>query len=181
MFERPPSTIGKEFKLLNLIFLSLCLKLWFIDLLVVKSISQIPWANFRQSRMPVHVSWPVLNRETLLNKSVTIYVGILSIAISSRIAVAPYQVSSSYYWPITSFTKNVCLQIYTGSSLGTICEVPRSCLKTFGDRSFVSAIPNLWNQLPLSVCLNNSLSSFKNGLKRYYFKQYYMCWSLSSS
>ena len=109
MFERPPSTIGKEFKLLNLIFLSLCLKLWFIDLLVVKSISQIPWANFRQSRMPVHVSWPVLNRETLLNKSVTIYVGILSIAISSRIAVAPYQVSSSYYWPITSFTKNLII------------------------------------------------------------------------
>ena len=72
-------------------------------------------------------------------------------------------------------TDYVCLQIYTGSSLGTICEVPRSCLKTFGDRSFVSAIPNLWNQLPLSVCLNNSLSSFKNGLKRYYFKQYYMC------
>ena len=46
----------------------------------------------------------------------------------------------------------------------------RSCLKTFGDRSFICATQDLWNQLPLSVCLNNSLSSFKNGLKRYYSK-----------
>ena len=64
---------------------------------------------------------------------------------------------------------------FTRSSLGPICEVPRSCLKTVGDRSFVSAIPNLWNQLPLSLRLNNSFNSFKNGLKTYYFKQYYMC------
>ena len=63
----------------------------------------------------------------------------------------------------------------TRSSLGPICEMPRSCLKTVGDRSFVSAIPNLWNQLPLSLRLYNSFNSFENGLKTYYFKQYYMC------
>ena len=63
---------------------------------------------------------------------------------------------------------------FTRSSLGPICEVPRSCLKTVGDWSFVSAIPNLWNQLPLSLRLNNSFNSFENGLKTHYFKQYYM-------
>ena len=62
----------------------------------------------------------------------------------------------------------------TRSSLGPICEVPRSCLKTFGDRSYVSAIPNLWNQPPLYLRLNNSFNSFKNALKTYNFKQYYL-------
>ena len=52
-----------------------------------------------------------------------------------------------------------------GLCLALICEVPRSCLKTVGDRSVVCAIPNLWNWLPLSLHLNNSFNSFKNGLK----------------
>ena len=68
-------------------------------------------------------------------------------------------------------------QIYVKSSARFTRSklVPRSCLKTVGDRSFVSAIPNLWNQLPLSLRLYNSFNSFENGLKTYYFKQYYMC------
>ena len=52
-----------------------------------------------------------------------------------------------------------------GLYLALICEVTRSCLKTVGDRSFICAIPNLWNWLPLSLSLNNSFNSFKNGLK----------------
>ena len=144
----------------------------------------IHWINFRLSRMPVHVSWLVLNRETLLKKSVKISIGFLSIAVSSL---------SSYFWPIRSFTQTLItlsLFIWVHRFLWSrllvllgrrICEVPRSSLKTVGDRSLFSAIPNLWNQLPLSLRLNNSFNSFKNGLKTYYFKQYYMCWSLSSS
>ena len=50
---------------------------------------------------------------------------------------------------------------FTRSLLGPICEVPRSCLKTVGDRSFVGSIPNWWYQLPLSLRLNNSFSSLK--------------------
>ena len=39
------------------------------------------------------------------------------------------------------------------------------CLTTVGDRLLVSAMPNLLNQLPLSLRFNNSLNSFNNGLK----------------
>ena len=148
MFQSSPSTIWKEFKVLNLIFISLCFKLWFIDLLLVGSISVIPcslscliipWTNFRQSGMHVHVTWLVLNRETLLKKTVKISIGFLSIAVSSL---------SSYYWPIRSFTQSLIISIvpdylssqiyvkssarFTRSSLGPICEVPRSCQLEIG-------------------------------------------------
>ena len=196
VLESQPSKIWIRFIVLHLIFLSLVLRL--LDLLhvLVESNFVIPcfscpiihWTTFRLYRMPMHVSWQVLSRGNLLKKRVKFLIGFLSNAVSNL---------SSYFWPIRPFSQTLItllsLIIWVNwfvsshqlvsirSSLGPICEVPRSCLKTVGDRSFVSAIPNLWNQLPLSVCLNNSLSSFKNGLKRYYFKQYYMCWSLSSS
>ena len=53
----------------------------------------------------------------------------------------------------------------TRSTLGPLCEVPKSYIKTVGDRSFICAIPNLWNQLPLSIRSNELFNSFKSELK----------------
>ena len=47
--------------------------------------------------------------------------------------------------------------------------VPRTNLKTFGDRAFYHAAPILWNNLPVDIKLAPSLSSFKATLKTYLF------------
>ena len=50
-----------------------------------------------------------------------------------------------------------------------VLEVPRSSLKTKGDRAFSVAAPKLWNALPVNVRTANSLSTFKTQLKTYLF------------
>ena len=49
--------------------------------------------------------------------------------------------------------------------------VPRTNKKSFGDRSFYSCAPKLWNQLPASVRLSDCLATFKKSLKTFYFRQ----------
>ena len=44
---------------------------------------------------------------------------------------------------------------------------------TFGDRAFVSAAPNLWNRLPVSVRKIETLTSFKKELKTFLFQTAY--------
>ena len=53
--------------------------------------------------------------------------------------------------------------------------VPKSRLVTYGDRAFSHAAPKLWNALPDSVRLSNTLGKFKSRLKTYLFKSSYNC------
>ena len=52
-------------------------------------------------------------------------------------------------------------------------KVPRTKLKTAGDRSYSVAAPTIWNALPLHVTNSTSVSSFKKQLKTHYFKKAY--------
>ena len=55
------------------------------------------------------------------------------------------------------------------SSSEVILDVPRSRLKTKGDRSFAVAGPKLWNSLPVHIRGAQSLGIFKSLLKTYLF------------
>ena len=60
---------------------------------------------------------------------------------------------------------------YTLRSSNTLTlTVPRTKLKTYGDRAFPSAGPKLWNGLPISVRCCPTLSQFKSCLKTHFFK-----------
>ena len=54
-----------------------------------------------------------------------------------------------------------------------LLAVPRTKLKTFGDRCFSVASPFLWNGLPLSIKLSPSVPVFKKRLKTHFFKKYF--------
>ena len=62
-------------------------------------------------------------------------------------------------------------------SLRSSCKeylvVPRSRLKTYGDRAFSIAGPNLWNDLPLEIRKCASVATFKQSLKTFLFKLAY--------
>ena len=49
--------------------------------------------------------------------------------------------------------------------------VPRTFLKTYGDRAFCYAAPKLWNSLPLHLRPCDSLVSVKAGLNTFLFKR----------
>lgn len=51
-------------------------------------------------------------------------------------------------------------------------EEQRSCLVTYGDRSFNVAGPKLWNNLPLQIRKSSSIQSFKKELKSHLFKNF---------
>lgn len=50
-----------------------------------------------------------------------------------------------------------------------LLDVPRSLLKSRGDRAFSVVAPTLWNTLPQSVRTANTLSTFKKQLKTHLF------------
>ena len=52
-------------------------------------------------------------------------------------------------------------------------NVPKTNLKTYGDRSFSKAAPYLWNALPANIRNLTSLESFKAGLKEHLFQRSY--------
>ena len=54
----------------------------------------------------------------------------------------------------------------------TLC-VPRTNLKSAGDRSFSVSAPKIWNALPMNVKNAQSLSVFKKNLKTFYFRSAY--------
>ena len=56
------------------------------------------------------------------------------------------------------------------SSTKELLVVPKSRLKTYGDRSFSVAAPKLWNNLPLDIRKSNSVQGFKVALKTHLFK-----------
>ena len=53
-----------------------------------------------------------------------------------------------------------------------LLHVPRFNLKSFGARSFSVCGPVIWNSLPLTIRLNNSLCAFKTSLKTHLFQKY---------
>ena len=59
------------------------------------------------------------------------------------------------------------------SSNDLLLVVPKTRLKTYGDRAFRAVAPRLWNDLPLSLRQSPSTNSFKTNLKTYLFKNVY--------
>jgi len=51
-----------------------------------------------------------------------------------------------------------------------LLAVPKTKCKTFGDRAFSKAGPELWNNLPLTLRQTTDLQKFKKDLKTYLFK-----------
>ena len=51
--------------------------------------------------------------------------------------------------------------------------IPRTKLKTAGDRSFSVSGPTVWNSLPSSIKNSNSVQTFKKQLKTHYFRKAY--------
>jgi len=56
------------------------------------------------------------------------------------------------------------------SSSTSALAVPRTRLRTIGDRTFPIAAARTWNSLPPEVTSSRTLSSFKSKLKTYLFK-----------
>ena len=52
-----------------------------------------------------------------------------------------------------------------------LLSVPRSTLKSYGDKCFTVAAPKEWNSLPIDIRNLTSLDSFKRQLKTFLFKQ----------
>lgn len=57
------------------------------------------------------------------------------------------------------------------SSTQNLLMVPRTRLKTRGDRSFKAVAPRLWNDLPQSLRILDSVDIFKSQLKTHLFRQ----------
>ena len=55
------------------------------------------------------------------------------------------------------------------SSSKSLLQVPKTRLKTYGDRAFAKAAPILWNTLPLNIRECDSLDTFKTVIKTYLF------------
>ena len=72
-------------------------------------------------------------------------------------------------WGPFSATKTTLLR----SSSQNFLAVPRTRLKTYGDRAFSAAAPRLWNQLPPELRSVTSVDQFRMQLKTYLFKLAY--------
>ena len=59
------------------------------------------------------------------------------------------------------------------SSSQDLLSVPRTRLRSFGDRSFEAAIPRMWNNLPPHLRRQTSLREFKKDLKTFLFRRAY--------
>ena len=63
-------------------------------------------------------------------------------------------------------------ELRSGSN-GTTLVVPKSRTKMYGDRSFMTVAPSLWNSLPSEIRSSSTISSFKKSLKTHLFLQIY--------
>ena len=52
-------------------------------------------------------------------------------------------------------------------------EVPKTRLKTFGDRAFEAAAAKEWEKLPIIIKESPSVSTFKTSIKTHLFKSVY--------
>ena len=78
---------------------------------------------------------------------------------------------------LTPVLTNIVNTSLSTGSLRSSCKeylvVPRSRLKTYGDRAFSIAGPKLWNDLPLEIRKCASVATFKQSLKTFLFKLAY--------
>ena len=51
--------------------------------------------------------------------------------------------------------------------------IPRTKLKSYGDRAFSVSAPKLWNDIPEIIKCSVDLNTFKRNLKTYLFKRYF--------
>ena len=59
------------------------------------------------------------------------------------------------------------------SSTRNLLVIPRSKLKSYGDRAFSVSAPKLWNDIPEIIKCSGDLNTFKRNLKTYFFKCYF--------
>ena len=59
------------------------------------------------------------------------------------------------------------------SASKNLLAIPKTRLKTAGDRAFVSTAPKIWNDLPINLRNSENISTFKRELKTYLFKKAY--------
>ena len=59
------------------------------------------------------------------------------------------------------------------SSSQSLLVVPKSSMKTYGERSYAVAAAKLWNSLPDKICQAPTLDTFKSRLKTHLFTQYF--------
>ena len=59
------------------------------------------------------------------------------------------------------------------SSSRNLLTIPRSKLKSYGDRAFSVCAPKLWNDIPEIIKCCANLKTFKRNLKTYLFKRYF--------
>ena len=57
------------------------------------------------------------------------------------------------------------------SSTERLLKIPKTNLKTFGERSFGYTAPTVWNSLPADLRASPSLPTFKVNLKTHFFRQ----------
>ncbi len=50
-----------------------------------------------------------------------------------------------------------------------LLQIPRTCFKTRGSRAFETAVPTIWNNLPVHIRTASTLSDFKSYLKTHLF------------
>ena len=60
------------------------------------------------------------------------------------------------------------------SSNSSLLRVPKTKLRTMGDRAFCSAASRLWNSLPDHLRATQTLDSFKAGLKTFLFRKAFL-------
>ena len=59
------------------------------------------------------------------------------------------------------------------SSRKNLLVIPRSKLKSYGDRAFSVSAPKLWNDIPETIKCSVDLNALKCNLKTYLFKRYF--------
>jgi len=56
----------------------------------------------------------------------------------------------------------------TSAGTGSLLAIPKSRLKSKGDRAFAIRTPRLWNDLPEEIRLAESVTSFESILKAHF-------------
>ena len=74
---------------------------------------------------------------------------------------------------LSSLLKRYCSVRQLRSSSQELLFVPKSKLKSFGDRSFSVKVPGLWNELPHNLKCLSSIEEFKKCLKTLLFRKSY--------
>ena len=83
---------------------------------------------------------------------------------------ALYEKSPKYILDMIT-EKSIGNELRSGKS--KILDVPRTNLKSMGDKAFSVIAPKSWNKLPCDLRMNDNCLSFKSRLKSYYLDMAY--------